>query len=228
MKFVKSFLLFENNNINELKIIEKLNSSWKIYDKSEKVTRWITPLSKKGFYCIIEHVEDDIGARYFNFYLKDIFGDINFMDHLPTGSIIYKKKFIDIEDALDICEDQLNYYNNIEKFPTKKEIKECLYPFTDNEFYLESDIFYGYKNPYGSEYFIVDYHNTETADKFCCAFILKINSSEKVSALHKFKEYLNNFKMEIQDLNEYEYEVEVHPDYRGIIFYISLKSLLTP
>jgi len=203
MKFIKRF---ESKSIT-------FDSSWNGFSDFG-TNYWTKPLSKKGFTCIIvERLKNYIC------YLKPEYKSPIFMDYLGSDRVIFRHiNNIDIDDAYDLCERQLDYFEQLKKFPTKIEIDNCLYPFTDQDVYLFSEPTYGYLSKGGMT---TNFHRTYPDMKFGCILIfdnwsISLKESDII-------EYLNEFKILIEDITNNEYDIEYHNDSEeGLIIIITI------
>jgi hypothetical protein len=221
------YLNYFNEGIGHKKEIY-FGFGWKEFDPKAEgfhaLRIWRKKLSKKGFNCLIreidrlDHWAKSIGHSYIA-YLEDSNGTINYMDDIQDP-IIYKKYTSDpLTFASEICENQLDYYNNLDIFPKKEDIENSLYPFTDEGIEI-SKVEYGYL--YGSledsdNYDLVQYHRYRGVSTFICGIILGMNNLNEFNDLD-IDGCFHEFKMNL-DLDN-EFKINYIKDTRGLVICI--------
>jgi len=229
MKLIKLYKNFKVENLFEA----YFDSSWVESDPKDSrihaIRIWRKELSMKGFNCLIR--EMDIPGRNsitkYVFYIEDVENDtLSFMDYLfdtPIGWLPTDLYMIDLNAAIRISENQLDFYKKIKEFPSEKEIIDCLYPFTDEQLHLSSDIKYGYEYNEISDpnnYELVQYHKIGVNLNFICCFFLEpeipINKDDGLL------ECINEFKLNIEEYANSDYKITHFSDSRGIVICIRL------
>ena len=178
---------------------------------------------RDGFNCLVRLTEGELSS--YIIYLQEPDNRIvNFMDYMKDPFIFKKGGKSDAEFAISICEEQLDYYEKLKIFPDEEYIRSILYPFTDEDLYLNNDeIKYGYeyKIKSESEYGLVQYHKVMFSN-FICAFILNSSSSDRMEIKEIeeiISEFRSNLKMDYGD----DFKVRYLYDERGLVVIIELK-----
>lgn len=209
-------------NFNNFKKNLHFGNDWEKYDNLDGFhngfasSYWVKPLSKRGFSCIIVKRQHE-----YIFYLKNNENNI-FMDHLGENRVVFRNfKSISVDCAYDICERQLDYFDQLDKFPTESEIKECIYPFIDEDIYL-NDIKYGYS--YGdlydsNNYELVQFHRVWPSGNFICVVMLEENKVIESQLV----DMVNTFKVLIEEVKNIDYNIKYCNDDRGLLLFLSLK-----
>ncbi|HPZ24298.1 MAG TPA: hypothetical protein PLC25_05605 [Bacilli bacterium] len=216
---MKSYKQFINESI--INIYFPL--SWKELDpKKEGISAdqmYKRPLSKKGFYCMVLVRSD---GKTHTFYIEDDMGTYTFMDYVGEKSIALDiNKIITLQEAYELCERQLDYYNKMEKLPTEEEIKEFFYIFSDENIDTTNyDIKYGYESGRISDennYEMVLYHRPRFNSNFIC--VLSFNDDE--FDFTNIESMIHEFKVNIEDIKNTDYKIQYFKDTRGLLIVIS-------
>lgn len=208
---MKHILLFTekiNTDIQSLISLIDRDDSWVIVKGEGYVgyKLWRKELSKKGYYCLIRITSsnDILNAMYY-LETKD---EHSFMDycidpimtrvsHINTKIPINKV----LENCLESCEYQLDFYNQLEKMPSYEELQNCLVDFYDEGFteriyhYSNSHHIYGFSttiekiNSIYDEDFIFFRKDKYGFAKFYYAIILNIPYSDNNKIEDLFKSF---------------------------------------
>jgi hypothetical protein len=232
MKYLK---LFEENRYFDF--------SWMSYNPEEigidAKNVWKKPINNR-FNCLVRLMEKQNKESYI-FYLEDTkLDEITFMDYLFENSTLLKRGGkISLNEAYEYCVKQLDYYEKLKLYPTEDEIKECLYPFTDESIYLTDDIYYGYRYKTSDDddnYDLVRWHYREFNSEFICTFIMDIQHllerksifEKNISISEENKELINNaiseFKFNIEEITNKDFDVERYIDSRGLVMVLKINN----
>lgn len=215
-----------NQFIKESKINIYFPLSWKELDpKKEGISAdqmYKKPLSKKGFNCVVLIRSDD---KSHTFYIEDNMGTYRFMDYVGERSIVFYNlnKILTLQEAYELCERQLDYYNKMEKLPTEEEIKEFFYIFSDENIDVTNyDIKYGYELGKISDpenYEMIIYHTPRFNSNFICVISFNIDPEFDFTNLESM---IHEFKVNIEDIKNIDYNIQYFIDTRGLLIILSL------
>lgn len=174
---------------------------------------------KNGFNCVVLlRKNSGYPGETYIIYLEEPDESMNFMDYMDHPSF-YKNTFRKGPDfAIYICENQLDYYDSIKKFPTEEEIKNCLHIFSDEDLEVYSGIKYGYAYKISNEndYDLATYHKSVFSNDFICAFILSETGNIKITE-DSVKKMIKEFELLLNFEYDYNLKVSYFLDSRGLV-----------